>query len=284
MSWWKICPVFFLLSFSPIRAAITLTFTGCPASADLNSQFPVEISLSCPAGCGDSYLRAVFYTPKSTNYFGFTKNNGGEWINSPGSLATRYFHLAPIDKSSPVASLSLDVKPDPSDKYFSGPGDYFFKVGRYTSDNSPALWSDPVAISLSGPPPTVTPVPTATPVPVPKTTSTSVPPTPRITPQPTAKPTLRPTLTPFFPVQSAAASPIADPPLSAPAATPSSVLAANILSVSVTAVPALDLSVAEDQLASPSRLPGIALMALGGFVMIISAYLLLKKSSKISLP
>jgi hypothetical protein len=164
---------FLLLFFTAASPAfaLSLDFSQVPSSVDQNQEFTVDVNLSC-SSCSDSYLRGVFFH-SGTNYFGFTKNNAGDWINAPGSLAASYYQVAKDEVKEGSWSGKLAVKPDPADSAFIGPGNYFFKIGRYTSGGS-VTWAAAVPISISGPPPTSSPAPTSRP--------TTVVPSPTFTP------------------------------------------------------------------------------------------------------
>jgi len=134
-------------------------------------------------------MRGVFY-PSGTNYFGFTQNNSGNWI---GTVTDRslYFTITKTDLVDASWSGKLKVKPDSSDSAYSGPGEYLFKIGRYTSvGDSSADWSNELGIKITGP----TPAPTLDPTPTLAPTSTPTP-TPIKTPDPT--PTKTPTPKPI---------------------------------------------------------------------------------------
>ncbi len=199
MKWWV--SGLLLLIFAPSALALTLTFSAVPAAVSYDQEFAVNVVMDC-SGCKDSYLRGVFYK-SGTNYFGLTQNNSGNWIATSNDK-TQYFH---VDTAS--FSGQLKVKPDPADSKYQGPGEYQFKIGRYTSSNSGATWADPVAVNVTGPAlpsPTSTLTPTRTvvpsvaggPTPTPKATSTPIP-TPVMTkalPTPINPPSLIPSLSP----------------------------------------------------------------------------------------
>ncbi len=162
--------------FSDPVLALTLTFDQAPDSVDSDAEFEVNVSLSC-SGCKDSYLRAVFFQDGTTNYFGYTQNEKGDWVNSTADK-TLYYHLAPDALVEGSWSGKLKAKADLLSDYFGGSGSYQFKVGRYTSANSSATWSSNQAtIQINTPTPSPSPVPTATPTAVPTLSPTpSVPP------------------------------------------------------------------------------------------------------------
>ena len=164
-----------------------MSVANVPTTIDQSQDFGVNVSLSCPNCSSDSFLRGVLY-PNGTSYFGFTENNTGDWINAPGGDCTQYFKVGASDLSKEGTwSGSLRVKVDIASPYYNNPGDYLFKVGRYTTSCS-ATWSQESTITVTGPTPTPTHAPTSTP------TNTATP---------TSTPSLTPTMSPI-PVSSPA--------------------------------------------------------------------------------
>lgn len=155
----------FLFSSSHALAAAQITVSNIPLTVDQSAEFQMDVNFSCP-GCGDSYLRGVFY-PSGSSYFGFTQDNGGNWINVPGGSCTSYFKISSSDLSPDGTwSGKLKFKPDKDSFFYSGPGEYSFKVGRYTpSCSSPSAWSAESTISITGPIPTPTSTPNPTSMP-----------------------------------------------------------------------------------------------------------------------
>jgi len=82
----------------------------------------------------------VFY-PSGTSYFGFTQDNNGNWINAPGGNCTQYYKIAASDLRKGVWSGTLKFKPDSANALYQGPGDYLFKIGRYTNSCGTPTWS-----------------------------------------------------------------------------------------------------------------------------------------------
>lgn len=188
--------VIFLFLVFPVKIyAYSIVVSGLSETIDQSAETQVDVVLTC-SGCGDSYLRGVFY-PGNTNYFGFTQNNTGDWIGLD-SDRTKYFKVAKTDLTDASWSGKIKIKPDTSDQSYTGPGEYLFKIGRYTSGtDASADWSNELAIKITGPTPT--PSPTAVPTQAPSPTPTLTPvktPTPTPTPVKTLKPTPGSTLTP----------------------------------------------------------------------------------------
>jgi hypothetical protein len=176
-------------------ATQVLSTDNVPLAIDQSQEFNVDITFSCSSCTTDSYLRGVFY-PSGTSYFGYTQDNNGNWSNAAGGNCTTYFKIAQTDMGKEGTwSGTLKVKPDVENPYYGGPGEYLFKVGRYTpSCSSASVWSTEETIAITGPTPTPTSAPTSTSVPTSVPTNT---PTPKpasnaaaatATPKPTQKP------------------------------------------------------------------------------------------------
>jgi hypothetical protein len=150
--------------------AVSVQLSNLPSSLDHEASAEIDVSLAC-GGCSDSYLRGVFY-PSGTSYFGFTQSKQGEWVNGPASACMQYYHVASSDLVEGSWSGKLKIKPDATHAFYTGPGEYLFKVGRYTGSCSSPTWSAEATILILGPSPTSssTPMPT-----VPTVTATVVP-------------------------------------------------------------------------------------------------------------
>lgn len=188
--------LFFFLP-NPIFSATSISFSNAPVTIDQSQEFEADVTLICTGCTSDSFLRGVFY-PSGTSYFGYTQNNAGEWVNAPGSSCTQYFKITSSDLVEGSWSGKLKVKPDITSSYYASPGEYLFKIGRYTGSCS-TTWSSETTIAITGPTATPTSVPTATSTPSPMPTNTPIPintvtPTPspivKLTPTPKATPTI----------------------------------------------------------------------------------------------
>ncbi|KKQ91888.1 MAG: hypothetical protein UU16_C0012G0003 [Candidatus Woesebacteria bacterium GW2011_GWA2_40_7] len=205
-----------LFIFPSIVEAWSITISDLPTTMDQSNEAETNVFLTC-SGCGDSYMRGVFY-PNGTSYFGLTQNNIGEWIGSDNDRS-RYFKIAKEDLVDASWSGKLHVKLDTLDPSYLGPGEYLFKIGRYTSaGDAGADWSNELSIKITGPTPTPTPLPTSspttTPTPTPSPTKTPTP-----VPTPTKTPTPRPTPTPTPEVLGEQTT-VAEPELSTASPTP----------------------------------------------------------------
>lgn len=171
--------------FLPQIYAVSLSLQDLPLSIDQDHEQDVSVLFECSNCTSESYIRAVFFPAGSSSYFGFTRSSDGEWVNAPGGSCTKYFTISTGMLNGGTWSGILKIKPDTASAYYTGPGEYQFKVGRYTGSCGAPTWSQEKTIAITGPSPTsspthtVTPVPTSTPSPQPThaPTSTSVPPT-----------------------------------------------------------------------------------------------------------
>lgn len=160
---------------------MSLTVDNLPASIDQAQEFNLNVNFFC-SSCGDSYLRGVFY-PSGTSYFGYTQDNNGDWSNAPGSNCISFFKIAQTDLAYGSSwSGEIKFKPDSQSSYYTGPGEYSFKVGRYSSGCSSPLWSTERTVAITGPAPTPvsdstpsTSLPSHTPTPTPSSTVSPLP-------------------------------------------------------------------------------------------------------------
>ncbi len=174
----KVSIFFFLLFFifQNKTFAATFTFSNTPSSIQDNQSFSVNVSLSINGSSGNIYyIKGDFASVNSsTSYLGFTKDNFGNWYNGKPTLDyTKLFKIT-MDSSNQWSG-AISFKPDASDSGYKGPGNYNFKLRRYTSTGNSYTWSDAtvqLAITSSSTP---TPTPTPTPIPVPTSKSSSSP-------------------------------------------------------------------------------------------------------------
>lgn len=185
------------LTTTTLAYAVTVTVSNIPESVtDQEFEFDVLVS---GAQTGTNYIRASFFSPGTTSYFGFTYN-GSSFYN--GSDYSQYLPL-PISAEG-SGSATVKAKIDPGSSSFKGSGDYSFKVRRYTSQSYNTSSSE-VTVSINYAAETPTPTPTQAPTP----TST-----PTLTPTPTPTKTATPTNSPSkpTPTKAPAQSTISIPP------------------------------------------------------------------------
>ena len=191
---------FFLFFVFPASVdAIGLVISNPVVSND-EVTIQVEVTDINPSvSCTDSkcYLQGMFTkSTSSPSYFGYTQNNSLDWYKYNGTpseeeIRITFFYFTPTNNSW---SRQLKIKNDSADPDYTGPGDYFLRVKRYTGgSSSSAQDSNNLTVGLSYVIPTEPPTstPTASPTLTPTSTAT---PTATKTPTPTKKVT--PTATP----------------------------------------------------------------------------------------
>ncbi|QQG42173.1 MAG: hypothetical protein HYV90_02555 [Candidatus Woesebacteria bacterium] len=260
----KVVLLFIAIAFIfPSRvSAWSIAISDLPTAMDQSNETEVNVFLNC-SGCGDSYMRGVFY-PSGTNYFGLTQNNLGEWIGSDNDRS-KYFKIAKTDLIEASWSGKIRVKLDLSDPGYIGPGEYLFKIGRYTSaGDAGADWSNELSIKITGPTPTPTPSPTPAPTPTPTPT-----PSPSKTPTPVPVPTKTPT------------------PRSIPTSTPEILGAETIVSTQATIITDQEAELSttspassQKEVADQKKFPFVAVVFVAvGFLLIgFSGYLAFRKT------
>lgn len=190
---WLVLLTFYFSAQAFAATTQSLSINNLPLTIDQSQEFEVGVTFLCPSCTSDSYLRSVFY-PSGSSYFGYTQDNSGNWNNAAGGNCTTYFKVVQADFTKEGTwSGRLKVKPDIASPYYNGPGEYMFKVGRYTSSCGSPLWSTETTIAITGPSPTPTLTPTSV------TTSTTAPSkslTPTSIPTPTVKKISTPTVNP----------------------------------------------------------------------------------------
>lgn len=187
--------VFIFLFYSPIVElvfAVAVNVSNVPASVSEDQEFTVSVSVTGAASNTNNYLRGAFYSDTApSSYFGYTFNHLGTWYNGTPSPIDPHQFLEIQIGSDGSWSGDVRVKPDTSSNYFGGSGNYYFKVGRYTTNGtSVSPWSNSNLLTINAPTPTQTPTPVPTNTPTPTLAVTA---TPTKTPTPTPKPTNTPT-------------------------------------------------------------------------------------------
>lgn len=187
--------IFFLFLFTgDVFATLSLSLDAVPGEIDADQEFIGNVSLSC-TNCSDSYLRGAFFSSGATDYFGYTRNDSGDWVNA-SNPKTIYFHILPVESSwSGQLRFRFDKE--------KAPGNYQFKVMRYTGSGSKSGETDSFPVNVIAP---ATPTPTATIIVTPTSTPTSTSassaitktttpsaPSPTTTKTPTPQPTSTPT-------------------------------------------------------------------------------------------
>lgn len=213
--------IFLLLLFlHPQQVFAAFNFSTSKQTISDIEELTVEINLDLASTTANNtyYLRGAFYKEGTTKYFGATINKNGDFYNGPYSDCQNLYQIT-VDASGDWSG-EIKVKADPTSAYFEGSGDYFFKVGRYTTSCN-ITWADsaPIKIAITQ---TVFPSPSPS-------SNYSTPPTSIIPPKsPSPSPKNSPSPSPKSPSPSPKKSPAAilgekeeNLPSSTPAQTPS---------------------------------------------------------------
>lgn len=138
----------------------------------------------------ESYFRIALQQSAGKQYFGYMKNDKGDWVKIDSSQDCKnYYHVYNVNTNS--ITLVTKIGQDNSDGLNNG--QYSLKVRRYTATCSSSTDSDASMIQVNLPSPTSmdTPIPTPTKVPTPTHTPTPTKiPTPTRVPTPTKVPTI----------------------------------------------------------------------------------------------
>jgi hypothetical protein len=186
---WLVGGVLWLLAVPPVWATIAFTISNPSGNEEIIAD--IQVSGLTGTSCSESrcYLQGMLTAPDTTRYFGFTADNSGGWYEYIGSpeveyIKSNFFYFEPIEGSW---SGKLKIKNNPTDLDYSGPGQYWLKVRRYSGKStSYAGESNTLTVDLVSTAPTSTPTPTASPTPTPTANPTVKP---SVTPVPTVKPT-----------------------------------------------------------------------------------------------
>ncbi|MFH1561723.1 MAG: hypothetical protein ABID04_04085, partial [Patescibacteria group bacterium] len=101
---------------------MSLTYSGTPSSVEEDTPFSVDVFLNGAPSERIYYLRAAFQKETGSKYFGYTKNNGGVWVDENGP--TEEFYKITTN-SEGNWSGKLEAKTDLANSGFVGEGDYF---------------------------------------------------------------------------------------------------------------------------------------------------------------
>ena len=140
---------------SPAFAAISFSISNPQQSGN---EVTIDVSLSgltsssCPnVSC---YLQAAFTSQVQTRYFGFTKNNSGQWYEYISSPSTTYIQSTffAFQPTSGAWSGQVTLKINTESSYYDGPGTYNINAWRYTgnSTSGTAITSDVLSINIQG--------------------------------------------------------------------------------------------------------------------------------------
>ncbi|MBI3093050.1 MAG: hypothetical protein HYZ02_02305 [Candidatus Levybacteria bacterium] len=187
---WAVFFLFFLFFLFPQKtfAAFSFSIDSTSAGVVSSGDQEVDVNLSIVDLPSESYFRVALQKESGGSYYGYVKNNNGDWVAiQPFSADCSVYYRA---SDTSIISLQLQFKLGANE---IDNGSYNLKAHRFTSTGScsstKATNDYAVTVSLSTPTSTPTLVPTNTPVP----TATSVPtPTKTPTPAPVKTPTPTP--------------------------------------------------------------------------------------------
>jgi len=142
-----------LIMSSPANAAISLTHSGMPAQMTQGQEIELDVQMTGATESSEYYIRGAFFKADSTQYFGSTLNNNGQW-NSSASNFQLFYKI----QGNGTTRLKFKIEPsttiDPSIPYY-------FKIGRYSQAGS-LSWSEQAPFSIQ-----ITPLNTSSPTPSP---------------------------------------------------------------------------------------------------------------------
>lgn len=172
----------------PVKAAFTFEVVGATPTVITSKEDVVVVTLSITDLPSESYFRVAWQESGGKPYFGYIKNDKGEWTQikslSSGDCGD-YYKVSDLSTSS----IQLEVKMGQDSDVL--PGQYLLKAHRFTAScSSYTASSEASDTSVTANIPTPTPTLTATPIPTPTPIPTKTPtPSPLATKKPTPKPT-----------------------------------------------------------------------------------------------
>lgn len=186
--------LFTVISFnfcSKVWAAFTMSLQDLSDTNVNTSEQEIQANASISGLPSESYFRIAFQQSSGQPYFGYMKNNAGDWAKITASQDCHNF-LKISDASASALSLIVKIGDDNS----IDNGNYTLKLRRYTASCSSYSDSNAVFIVINLPTSVPTSAPTANPTPTPTPVKTSTPTVaPTHTPIPTKSPAPTPTAT-----------------------------------------------------------------------------------------
>ncbi len=169
---------------SDVFAAFSLSISSINPDSVSYSEQEVTVNIDINDLPSESYFRVAWQESSGKPYFGYMKNNTGDWVKiESGQDCKNYYKISDLTMTSLIIVTKI------GEENTINNGSYFLKARRYTASCSSYKDTDPVSIQVNLPTPT--PTPTEEPEPEPENT-----PTPTLTPIPTQKSTPTPTQKP----------------------------------------------------------------------------------------
>lgn len=173
------------LFLSHAYAAFSFSITSVNPASVSSSDQEVTLTINISDLPSESYFRIAWQESSGKSYFGYIKNNNGDWIKIDSNQDCKnYYQVSDLTKQSITIITKIGQDNTPTN------GSYLLKAKRYTATCSSEKDSEPVSIQVN------LPIPTPTPTDIPTPTRTPTPtkePTPTKTPTPTKSPTATPT-------------------------------------------------------------------------------------------
>jgi len=134
------------ISTSFCFAAINAEYSGSPSEVDSDQSFPVAITISGGSSGKNYYIKLGFQKESGANYFGYTKNNNGDWVNIDDSLE-KFFRIELDNEGSWVGQI--EIKPNIESTGFDGQGNYYLKLCRITEGGSETWYTNGSVITIN---------------------------------------------------------------------------------------------------------------------------------------
>lgn len=166
---------FFFLS-TPVFASFSLSISSINPDNISYSEQEVTVNVNINDLPSESYFRIAWQESSGKPYFGYMKNNNGDWVKIESSQDCKNYY-----KISDLTTTSLLVVIKIGEENTINNGPYLLKARRYTASCSSYTDSDPVSIQVNLP--ISSPSPTPSPSPSPSTSAAvSSAPSPQVSP------------------------------------------------------------------------------------------------------
>lgn len=146
----KIVLAFFALFIFPRAALASISIEQIVPGEISSSEQEIKLFVHA-SNLSDvlQFIQAAITKEGKTNYFGFTRNNSGEWIKYDTSPdLNSLLSFSPIDGNW---DGEVDVKIDTSDTGFEGSGSYQVKLLKYISSTGQSSNFVPLYLKISAP-------------------------------------------------------------------------------------------------------------------------------------
>lgn len=158
----KILTAFLLLLVFPAKAFAAFSVENItPTEITSPDQELTLFVTASNLSSSTQYLQAAITKDGQSNYFGFTQNNSGNWVQYQSSP-----DLNSLLAFTPVGGNwngEVQAKIDTSDSGFAGPGTYQIKLLKYISSSGTSSNSLPLTINIVSSQPTLPPTPSQAP-------------------------------------------------------------------------------------------------------------------------